>query len=346
MNNSTSEIIYADSKNAIRTSSLAQPVSRTEDTIKITYGSTVFGGSVHELITKEAARLADMPYGNLVNGVQWPDFPSKKPEEVNYLGVLPKFGDIEKPGSITNESHHGKYQFWHSMAPTDRQYTNGEVQDKIIEQAVQWYEQAQSTGNTYDLGKVLHMIQDSYSRSHVMRDDNGKVKSFQNYNDQNSHEHSMDDMRHDKTVIESSGMKRQVLEDWQKVPGAMQALGASTDILKLYSSGANSKDLADYLRTNVYDFENEHTKDLPAGGTDPKYQKRIAETQDMPEIQAGYLTKSSLSPAENAPLKGTLREYLTQHHGSESAERIIVSMQESLSASLHSTNQNVEFKHS
>lgn len=252
------------------------------DAQKFAFGITALGGKVHESITRQAAKNADLtPYGNLVDGVKWPDVPdddeNKKPNWESYAKLATQ---IDKPDTIIYDSHHGKYQIWHSMAPDDgtgKVYTNGEVKDLIINQAVAWYEQAQSSGDTFHLGKVLHMVQDSYSRSHVVRDEHGNIKNFQSYNEQDGHAHGLEDKPLIKAVTESNGVVRQVPGDWREVPGALQALEASTAILKLYKSGASSKVLADYLRDQVYPFENEQTRSMPAGGSDPKYQKQIAE---------------------------------------------------------------------
>ncbi|MDD2834489.1 MAG: hypothetical protein PHD12_10805, partial [Methylotenera sp.] len=131
-------------------------MSDEKDDIKVSFGITAFGGKVHESITKQAAKDADLaPYGNLVEGVKWPDAhdedENKKPNLSSYAKLFPVVGTIDTPGSITNKSHHGEFQIWHSMAPDDgtgRIYSNGEVKDLIINQAVEWYEQAQSTGNS------------------------------------------------------------------------------------------------------------------------------------------------------------------------------------------------------
>jgi hypothetical protein len=250
---------------------------------KLAYGITILGSKVHEAITKEAARLADMPYSRLLSGVRWNDLPSQSPVELDYSSVVPAIGTINKAGTIANDSHYGKYQIWHSMTPYDgtaRVYSNGEVKNLIINQAIEWYEKAQSTGDSFHLGKVLHMVQDSYSRSHVVRDENGKIINFQSYNEQDGHAHGLEDKPPIKTVTESNGIQRQVLEDWRTVPGALQALGTSTAILELYQGGANAKELADYLRNHVYQFENEQTQHQPAGGSESKYQKRIAENTE------------------------------------------------------------------
>lgn len=282
--------------NTIRQDDLVSGTTSTTEGIipvQVSYGITAFGGKVHESITKAAVKQADMSYGNLLDGVQWPDAPGKDDAKTDKIGTLLS---INQPDTLANDSHHGKYQIWHSMAPDDgtgRIYSNGEVKDLIINQAVEWYEQAQSTGNSFHLGKVLHMIQDSYSRSHVMHDENGNIRNFQSYNEQDAHKHGTVDKPQLKTVFESNGMERQIPEDWQKIPGTLQALEASTVILKLFKNGANSKELADYLRDKVYPFENEQTKDMPAGGSDPKYQKRIAENTEAP---------NNITRSENAQL--------------------------------------------
>lgn len=326
---------------------VTKPFTDNIQPTQLSYGITLLGGKVHESITKKATELADLPYGNLLDGVQWPDAPSRNDSETGKLGAVFKVG---QPGTLTYESHHGKYQFWHSMVPDDgtgRVYTNGEVKELVVNQALEWFEQAQRTGNTFHLGKVLHMVQDSYSNSHVVRDENGNVKNFQSYNEQDGHAHGLVDKPQIKTVIESNGIERHVVDDWQNVPGAMQALEASTQILKLYKSGASSKELADYLHDHVYQFENEHTKDTPAGGTDPQYAPKpktsIAENTSTPEIKADEPIKNGGAADDDGYLKGTLKEYLTLHHGTKSAESIMIGMQEILSASSLSANQNAGF---
>ncbi|MDD2833850.1 MAG: hypothetical protein PHD12_07565, partial [Methylotenera sp.] len=101
-------------------------------------------------------------------------------------------------------------------------------------------------------------------------------------------------------------------------PGTLQALEASTAILKLYKSGASSKELADYLRDKVYPFENEQTKDLPAGGSDPKYQKRIAENADIPMSETrptnGQLTSFGRMGASQAAALKMAKHIPEQYH--------------------------------
>ncbi|MDD2834493.1 MAG: hypothetical protein PHD12_10825 [Methylotenera sp.] len=254
---------------------------------KVAYGITWLGGNVHESITKAAAEQAGMQYTDkLETGIRWNDAPSDNPEKLKYTGLNPLGGDINKPGTMTYRSHKGDLQTLHSMTPvydTGKVPTNGEVRDNTIAQQVEFFEQARKSGNELYLGKILHTVQDAHVLSHVQRDASGKVIGFQNYNEQDHSAHSQDEMRQIKTVTEVVGIQRQVPQDWQEVPGAFGAVKASADIMRIYQDpNKTSQDLADYLRDKVYPFANEQIKDLPAGGSDPKYQKRIAENAETP----------------------------------------------------------------
>lgn len=293
-----------------------------KNTFKVAYGITLLGGKVHESITKEAANQAGMEYTDaLERGIRWNDVPSDNPEKLKYRGVFPIGGDIDKPGTITNRSHHGDLQNLHSMMPDDgtgRVPTNGEVRDKIIAQSVEFFEQARSTNNQVYLGKLLHTVQDAYVLSHVQRDENDKVKDFQDYNEQDHGAHSSDEMRQVKTVTEVAGIQRQVLQDWQEVPGTLKAVDASKHIMELYNDPSKtSKDLADYLRDKVYPFENEQTKDLPAGGSDPKYQKRVADaviTNEANTANAQLTSFGQMAASQAAALK--IAEHIPEQYHS------------------------------
>lgn len=226
-------------------------------------------GSVHEDITKEAAKLAKVPYTKaLEKGVEWPDVPSKEAGETNYWGLTPLFGSMHKKGTITHDSHYGKNQFWHSMTPSDKSYTNGEVLDKIVAQAKDWYALAQKEKNIFHVGKILHMVQDSYSESHTIRQ-NGKIVTFQRYDQQDAAKHGNADK-----IPKFGGT-------WRDIPGASDALQASIKILELYKANAPPKALEDYLRNKVFPFNNALTKNEPAGAIDPKYDKTRAQL-DLP----------------------------------------------------------------
>jgi hypothetical protein len=96
----------------------AQPTEQSEfqieRAVKVAYGSSLFGGSVHESITKEAAKLVDVPYGSLVGGVRWPDFATDNPEKVKIRGVVPEnfLVSIKESFEIEQLFSNKKYAVW------------------------------------------------------------------------------------------------------------------------------------------------------------------------------------------------------------------------------------------
>jgi hypothetical protein len=118
----------------------------------------------------------------------------------------------------------------------------------------------------FHIGKILHMVQDSYSQSHVIRNSDGGIVSFESYTEQDSHEHGTAD------AIPKGGT-------WRDVPGAMPATTASAVILHFYYEGASVDALEQYLRAGVYRFA-DGAAGAPAGGTAPQYQK-------LPPLQYG-----------------------------------------------------------
>lgn len=316
------------------TSSRPQSTSDYDNTYKIAFPIDGLGG-VHEDITKAAAGKVGIRFSkNLERGVEWPDIPSEKPRETSYMGLR----NINKLGTLTYESHNGANQFWHSMAPSDAQYTNGEVLNKIISQADAWFIQAkyQKKINHYDnnngdalfeLGKLLHMVQDSYSPAHVIRDENGAVVSFQAYNKQDHATHK--DGESKKLVdIESGplGNEQGRIQSWQEVPGAMAAYRASVKILELYKNGASSDELKDFLRDDVYQFQNELTQSKPAGEIDPKYAPK---------------PKTAIAENTETQSPNSLMTYLENHHGAD-ASKVLAAMQASLSQNLQNANNNMQ----
>lgn len=253
-------------------------------------------GSVHESITEAAASNAQVPFdASLKKGVRWPDVPSKEPGETNYPGLI----EMDKPGTITFESHNGSKQFWHSMTPAGRAYKNCEVLEKIVDQAVQWYDLARKEKDTFHIGKILHMVQDSYSDSHTIRTKSGAIVTFQSYDKQDAHRHGIADR------IPEEG-------SWRDTPGTLSALKASTHILELYKRGASSAELASYLRKEVYFFANgpihQSTQDATAGGSDPKYAPRNQSPDHVKSRVRALLESSSLQVADEHRA-GMVRSY-------------------------------------
>jgi len=100
--------------------------------------------------------------------------------------------------------HYGCLQHFHSMAPIQRReakssagtrkvFTNTQVRDFIIGQMKYWWKAAVRTKSnrkyySWYLGHILHTLQDSYPRGHVVRDSTssscGKVVLFQGYDAQ------------------------------------------------------------------------------------------------------------------------------------------------------------------
>lgn len=196
-------------------------------------------------------------------GLEWPDLPTAEQDRIDISllqllgGVAGSKRKIFDPGF---QSHRGSNSIWHSMIESGR-YTNQQVVDKIITQAQQWYDAA-STAMTkgipelayFHLGKLLHMMQDSYSASHVFRNASGEVAMFQNYNEQGIFRHNLAD----------SGFERS--------PWVGTAVNSTMQVLELFRARSDFKAVGDFLRDSVYRLQSGTAGDR-AGGTAPAYMK-------------------------------------------------------------------------
>jgi len=91
----------------------------------------------------------------------------------------------------------------------------------------------------FHIGKILHMIQDSYSPSHVDREDStGDILQIQSYTEQDEHKHGEPDKADPHGG--SNPIKR--------------AIEASASVLVLFGNGKSSDELEKYLRSTVYKF--------------------------------------------------------------------------------------------
>lgn len=308
-------------------------------------------GAVHEDITKAAASLARVPYGTqLDEGCAWPDVPcAGNGVETCYYKA---WNDMDTPGTLAYRSHFGDFQYWHSMAPTGS-LTNQQVVEKIIAQAKAWYEQGVREGKLFHVGKLLHMVQDSFSRSHVIRVDKDapptradalqyKVKTgdtleciatehqltWQQLAEFNwgssaptvintklykevgcrkpkrpndpvdpttNYQFSSDDVKYGTGVIliPRPRLKNQIISfqgytaqdgnkhgeadkvtggSWRKIPGALDALDASVEVLKHYAKRSDFALLEVYLRKVVYPLAPGAAEAI-AGGSAPAYSK-------------------------------------------------------------------------
>jgi hypothetical protein len=220
------------------------------------------GGSVHESITKEAAKLAGIPYTKeLEEGVRWPDVLSTEPGETSYTGLVRLLMPERFRDTLTIQSHNGASQYWHSMARTDDDISNESVLEKIVNQAEEWYTGALQSKSIFEVGKIVHMVQDSYSASHVVRNGEGQVTLFQDYG---MRPHSSRRCRQ---------QKRSGYAVMENIPGARDAVKASAKILILYKRGVPFSEVKSHLRENVYKFAPGY-ENATAGGTDWKFKRK------------------------------------------------------------------------
>ncbi|MCD8415943.1 DUF4280 domain-containing protein [Tenacibaculum dicentrarchi] len=239
-------------------------------------------GAVHEYITAEAAARAGIFYGErLDEGCAWPDVPYGDQDSIetcyfDMLWMMYKGNDADK-NSLVYRSHNGDLQFWHSMAPPG-DYTNQQIVDKIVVQAKKWYNKAQGLEKEYmklsqqdwlsrllevkhvmglfHIGKILHMIQDSYSESHILRNSKKEIIQIQSYTSQDSHKHGTADAvnQDGKVGLGGFGNIDASANEIHKIPGAKDAMDASEQILLLFKNRCPPEDLEEYLRATVYKF--------------------------------------------------------------------------------------------
>lgn len=106
------------------------------------------------------------------------------------------------------------------------------------------------------------MVQDSYSASHVVRDDKDRIMKFQNYSAQDPKLHGVAD------AVPKDGDST-----WQDIPGVKQAIRASTDIVALYKARAPAIAVQTYLREHVYVMAPNAANAL-AGGSAPQFKPK------------------------------------------------------------------------
>jgi uncharacterized Zn-binding protein involved in type VI secretion len=216
-------------------------------------------GAAHETITKNAALAVKLPYDNrLDEGSAWPDVPCADEDSVETC-YYKAWREIEKEDTLAFRSHHGDLQYFHCMCPTGNP-TNRQVLELIISKAEAWYERSLtlSTGadfkgnGLFHLGKLCHMVQDSFSRSHTWRDEKtNQVKTFQDYNKQDPKKHST--------------------ADSYESPGVNDAFNATKRLMTFFKARNRFKpEVERFLRDEVFPFQS-GAIDQPAGGTRPEY---------------------------------------------------------------------------
>jgi len=208
-----------------------------------------FSLEAHKELTKVYAEKLGIPfYEPLRGGCIWQD-----------RGII-------DPVTLYN-SHYGKDQHWHSMCPkSDERLKNYIVRETIIDQAAKWYSEAirnrfEST-RLFALGKLCHMVQDSYSLSHCWRryagdhdieelllslatseikeineEENGKIWTFQDYGNQDGNYHECADKSEQKGI---------------QTIGYISAEKATEKIMEIYRDRGGCDSLETYLRNKVY----------------------------------------------------------------------------------------------
>jgi len=245
----------------------------------------------HQNLTVTGAKAEKIDANSfLTDGSIWPDFPTVEHLETNIpyaLSVLASGKDFSK-NKLAYESHFGKNQHWHSMCPKSSQtQTNAKIKNTILEQAEKWYSEA--IGNKkenkikeslFALGKLCHMVQDSFVLSHswrryagdekfikeskIEKEDNGKIWTFQDYECQDGNYHALADCPTQKNNIQTIGYK--------------SAENATKEIMARYARNLAWHErysaltpLKDYLN-KIYEICSGR-KDSPSGGSHPWFKK-------------------------------------------------------------------------
>ena len=193
-----------------------------------------FANATHQKLTKIGAERSGIKFTReLECGSIWPDFPSDRPLMVNrpyaILVLSEKYKTEET--DIVYQSHFGKNQHWHSMCPKLKNIPkNDEVRNIILKQCEEWYSNAwefrQKKRYDYslmELGKLCHMLQDSFVLAHCWRryigdekfidedkiekEDHGKIWTFQDYAAQDGNYHGYADSPIQENGIETIGYK-------------------------------------------------------------------------------------------------------------------------------------------
>jgi len=268
-----------------------------------------FAIATHQKLTETGSKQAGVKFTQeLENGSIWPDFPTEQDLTVNRpyaILVLSEAYSVSKT-DIVYKSHFGENQHWHSMCPKlNKTPTNGEVRNIILEQCEEWYSKAwklrqdnRLKKSFFELGKLCHMLQDSFVLAHcwrrylgderfieedeIERKDNGKIWTFQDYECQDGNYHGFADSPTQNNYVKTLGYK--------------DAENATEQIMLRYyrnlkwhekHSALNSP--KDYL-SKVYELCDGREK-IPSGGSHPWFKKNNMYSRT--QIQ-DFLTKFSI----------------------------------------------------
>jgi hypothetical protein len=273
-----------------------------------------FANATHQKLTQIGAEHSGIKFiQELEDGSIWPDFPSEKPLVINRshaILVLSETYSVSET-DIVYKSHFGENQYWHSMCPKLKKIpTNSEVRDIILKQCEEWYSKAQEfrqnnklKESLFELGKLCHMLQDSFVLAHCWRryvgdekfikedkiekEDNGKIWAFQDYECQDGNSHSFADSPTQINKTETIGYR-------SAEKATEQIMLRYSHNLKWHEKYSTLSSPKDYL-SKVYELCSGR-ENLPSGGSHPWFKKN----SDLSLNQLkDYLTKLSME-VENA----------------------------------------------
>jgi len=267
-----------------------------------------FANATHQKLTKTGAEhsgiksIQELEYGSI-----WPDFPSENPLAINRayaILILSEAYSVSKT-DIVYKSHFGENQHWHSMCPKLKNIpTNNEVRNIILKQCEEWYSKAwefkqkkKYPESLFELGKLCHILQDSFVLAHCWRryvgdekfidenkiekEDNGKIWTFQDYAAQDGNYHGFADSPTQANKTKTIGYK-------SAEKATEQIMLRYHHNLKWHEKYSVLDSPQSYL-SNVYELCSGRG-DLPSGGSHPWFKKNS--DLSLNQLQ-NYLTKIS-----------------------------------------------------
>jgi len=233
------------------------------------YKSIVIGQRTHEDISElawtannmdstwaESGPVATSDRAAFYRGTQYPDAPCENDEESPEICVAQMSGDaiIDASCTIFWRMTFGDLSMWHSMASGFPGVTNQEVRNGVIAQIGRYYNfalnQRDSKRAWFAIGKIAHSIQDSYSKSHTVRQGSAlQVQRWSYYGAQDKHGIA------DKDITDTNHAA---------------AVARTTELVGHFKNRASWDTVREWLVTIVYPLV-EGSESQIAGGSDPRY---------------------------------------------------------------------------
>jgi RHS repeat-associated protein len=156
----------------------------------------------------------------------WQDSDSIGPAVEKIEEVQPGFKDNKLV-----QSHYGEGQWQHGMGTNTEEVVNNMVEQSVERAKEYWGLTTEGKNNeaAVKLGTALHYVQDSYSASHMYRDEQGRIQKSYDYNLQSGHLHSHDDnVKADHSTRQAAvGSSAEYLRLVQKYKGDPEGLTKS-----------------------------------------------------------------------------------------------------------------------